>query len=776
MKSLLTLALIFHSLLSMSQTEIKFQFKNNKLSTQDSLTNLVLPIKLFFPPSLAGNSVSFVSETNQILAMGGQKFGEGDLEKVDETDHFVVFIADDKSVSPGDDKLNATSFLLQVGRHFFKMSIKADEKVEPLQRDEPDYVPGYVYYDVFTLLDPRTSTGLMNKILATYGIDDVSKNEFLADVFPDKTRVQAGVAASLLGSLGSTDITYFAEGLARFLAERTKEELNEAFFNKMRKQLNTYPELKTVFPKTTEFLNVIDSYAYASVIQVLKEAFETDVQNLPDNLYNIKSLSDSDCDKLAICGEDKDKCEGHDACQKRMKALAGYFATQDGRWLALGMFTVKEAFQSTNPSDLLNSVATAAEFDRLRDNSISEKKFDDLNIVSGIELGNLLSQSLVSKEEGQVWVTTAQLDKLFRTKNAFKVYLGLLLSFELRKENKIVIQFAKADNKPITFGGFLRSMHGSYEEIRPLISNTHKSFNAASNAARKIIEAADKSATADPQALYNYYKTLTSSLTLVIHDKLLNQVVGRDLGAAYAKVQSFLNPSVDLVYHVATKKYSAAVYDASILLSGLSKNDSQFKPIAKSFTKYGTLVSTVASAQSSEEVKTALEASVLPVGSYSIKRKTDWSISINAHVGAYFRTNNTEEHIPSVGLSAPVGLNISKGFSKSGNQGGLSLNLQLIDIGALVNHYLLKGDTSTVPNDFSVKLSNVFAPGFNLAYNVPKMPVAIAFGGQYVPTLYKLEQVGLTQQELKPTDEFRWQFMVLIDIPMINLKVWDFDR
>ncbi|MFX5484650.1 hypothetical protein ABTD53_19235, partial [Acinetobacter baumannii] len=82
----------------------------------------------------------------------------------------------------------------------------------------------------------------------------------------------------------------------------------------MKEQLNAFPELKTAFPKTASFLDIIETYSYASVIQVLKEAFETDIQNLPENLYNIKSLTDGDCDKIAICGKDKE-CDGFTNCQ-----------------------------------------------------------------------------------------------------------------------------------------------------------------------------------------------------------------------------------------------------------------------------------------------------------------------------------------------------------------------------------------------------------------------------------------------------------------------------
>ncbi|MFK5143357.1 hypothetical protein ACI4A9_28040, partial [Klebsiella pneumoniae] len=87
-----------------------------------------------------------------------------------------------------------------------------------------------------------------------------------------------------------------------------------------------------------------------------------------------------------------------------------------------------------------------------------------------------------------------------------------------------------------------------------------------------------------------------------------------------------------------------------------------FKPVTKSFVKYGTLISTVANAQSSEEVKQALNASVLPAGSYSIKRKTNWSFSINAYVGAYWSYSNSainKDSIPRLGLTAPVGFTIS---------------------------------------------------------------------------------------------------------------------
>jgi hypothetical protein len=309
-----------------------------------------------------------------------------------------------------------------------------------------------------------------------------------------------------------------------------------------------------------------------------------------------------------------------------------------------------------------------------------------------------------------------------------------------------------------------------------------------------MVAATDKSVEIDPQALYDYYRTFTSSLKPIAHSPLLKTITGKDIGADYDKVEQFLNPAVDIAYHISTKKYSAAIYDASILLSSLDnvvdeKMHPVFKPVTKSFVKYGTLISTVANAQSSDEVKQALDASVLPVGSSAIKRKSAWSISINGYVGgfygkAYSTIQDTLRNVitskldtitkpisyRTFGLYAPVGLSFNRGF-KSG--WGITLNAQILDLGALVNFYLTKGDKASLPTDFKVKLSDILSPGIQLGINIPKTPLTIMGGMQYVPALNHLSQISTSQ--LSPI-AWRAQLGIVVDIPLYNLKVWDFRK
>jgi hypothetical protein len=797
--------LLWFSTIAFSQVDDNITVVKVALNADGEITTkplnislLKLPIKLIFDAKFKGKNISITGTDNTPLAPKVVRFGDENLQKDGMDNTFRIIINKDRTVNPGDTKINVDNVKIRIDQNVINFSIFSEvidskRAAEPLK--EAEYKAGYLYYDAMKLLGNNSHNELKKKILGSYGVNlkTVQNNPYLNEVFSglfSKAGAQGGFGG-LMSNLGNADVTNAAAGFARFLAERTKEELNEAFFNKMKDQLNAFPELKTVFPKTVSYLNIIESFSYASVLNALRGAFEMDIQNLPENLYSIKSLKEGMCDKLTICGNDKD-CHKYADCKGRISKLEDFFKTQDGHWLALGMFAAKKAIKSTNPAELLHTCIASVEFTDLKASSSIPTEYDDYNIASAMELTSFISQSFVSKEEDQVWITSKQLKVLFNSREALKIYFGLLLAKELSVQDKNNIAFFNNNNNKITFGDFLKKVYNNYAEdesqLCNLILNTYEVFNTTNLAVKKMLSASEKSVQADPHALYDYFRTLINSIKPVTNNPLLIEFVSKDIGASYNKIERYLNPSADIAYHIATQKYAAAVYDASILLNSLNdikvtikKNENKvketagFAPVLKSFVKYGTLISTVANAQSSSEVKQALEASVLPIGSYSIKRKTNWSMSINSYVGAYWSYANKDDYLPVLGLSAPVGFNISKGISATGNYGGFGLNLQILDVGALVNYYLLNGDTTAIPNDFSVRLSNIFAPGFNLCYNIPKTPLSFSWGGQYIPTIYKYKQINGSNQ-LTPTNAFRMQFSLLVDIPMYNLKVWNFKK
>lgn len=766
--------------------EIYMKLDKNALSVEKGETsNLKFPFTVLFKEADFKSKEIKWKNGKDVIPGSNKKFGT-DIKTVEHDNGYykIIFEVNEKKVvcdALGDTSLPKDSVSIEIEGKSHSFKYLASEKQEP----DDKYQAGYMYYDALKLASKETEVNTKLNIFKSYKYEGEAENPYLIklyEVASKKDQAQNAPSGSLINSIGNTDVTYFAAGLARFLAERAKEELNEAFFRKMKDKLKEYPELKKVFPNTYSFLNTIETYSYSSMIQVLKEAFETDVQNLPENLYEIKNLTRADCDE-SLDGKLVN-------CQVRMDRLQN-FLTQKvaGRWVVLGMYTVKEAVQSTNPADLIQNISASDDLSELKQISKDNTDLSSYNLASTIELSNLISQSLISKDEKKVWVTTAELNTLLKTPNGIEAYLGLLLATEQIKEDENKIRFYKSGAQELKLEGILKTGADKIDQLKALIKNIHTGFNSANNAVAKMMLASEKSVETDAQSLYDYYRVFTTSLKPIVQNKFVKDNIC-DFSSELSKIEQYLNPAVDIAYHLASKKYSAAVYDATQLLN--NKKEPAFeKPVAQSLVKYGTLISTVANAQSSDEVKKAIEASVLPAGSSAIKRNSNWSVSINAYVGAYYGkvytheqkyiydTSNTvidsarvKKSYQTYGLYAPVGVSLNKG-SKSG--WGLSLSAQVIDLGALVNFYLKEGDQTALPSDFKVRLSNIFAPGVQLGINIPKTPLTLMGGIQYVPALYETSQIK-SKPEITASDAYRIHLGLVVDIPLWNLKVWDFNN
>jgi hypothetical protein len=127
-------------------------------------------------------------------------------------------------------------------------------------------------------------------------------------------------------------------------------------------------------------------------------------------------------------------------------------------------------------------------------------------------------------------------------------------------------------------------------------------------------------------------------------------------------------------------------------------------------------------------------------------------------------------------LYAPIGLSFNRGFKCGGlkNSWGLTISTQLLDVGALVNFYMQNSDAASLPSGFKVRLSDIISPGLQLGVNLPRCPITLMGGIQYVPALNKTSQIA-SSSELSPV-AWRAQIGVVVDIPLYNLKVWDFKK
>ena len=105
----------------------------------------------------------------------------------------------------------------------------------------------------------KTETNLA--ILAQYLPDTSSNGTAIQVNFNDNPFFKIGGGAmanetfskikGIVSSIGGLNVTNFADGLAKFMVKRFKEELNLAFFEKFKQDLDDprYVELKILFPE-----------------------------------------------------------------------------------------------------------------------------------------------------------------------------------------------------------------------------------------------------------------------------------------------------------------------------------------------------------------------------------------------------------------------------------------------------------------------------------------------------------------------------------------------
>lgn len=215
----------------------------------------------------------------------------------------------------------------------------------------------------------------------------------------------AGNGSNLFSNAASLDVTNFALGLTDLLIERTKTELNTAFFKRFQEELNKprYKDLGLLFPETVELLGVIgvEIYQFDHYLNGLRNAFDKDLAALLDHLPAVVER------------------HGDDPVFKANPALEPslQLALELAGWVKDG----------EHPGSMLLQLAKSGHADALAaaDSTVSRE------LVSGIRLAALVSESLRrSGDSLHYWVGEEQLERL-KDPVTLKIYLGLL--YEMSK-------------------------------------------------------------------------------------------------------------------------------------------------------------------------------------------------------------------------------------------------------------------------------------------------------------------------------------------------------
>lgn len=521
-----------------------------------------------------------------------------------------------------------------------------------------------------------------------------------------------------LTKLGTLPVTTIADGAAQFLIERAKQELEIAYFQRFKKVLTDSSEFETLFPTTIEYLSVLKVEEISSMLNALKSAFNQDIRNLPEHAI--------DLEKLPKYNE--------------------LYASNTGKLIKTGLLLVKPIEQGDNVFELLQFLANDANtpLDQLDDNYAA--------IYSSIKLGNIISESLRSSEEGTIWVRSSELLQFFGDDKQFKLYLGLLyqqtkgetiqignnsfsISSELAKADTLLSQLNLYRKAFQEFGDILEDVNSVYNSVAELL----KSNNAADLAlirehTMSLITLVENSGNLTEQ----FFDTTGFNQQLITFSKQLNR-------------------ALSIAEHLRSKNYTASLVELGILFSALEID----KKLMDDFIKYGSFMAAMAEAGSADDIQSILENHVLPPTSYRTKRISASSITINAYLGAFggldIETENYQPS-PSFGMWAPIGPAFT--FSTSKKDASNTFYISLIDLGA-VTSYRLNDTKESLPE---LQLQNIISPGVFYIRGIRNSPISWHIGAQYGPNLREIAD-GVEAAS------YRVHAGISVDIPLFNLRV-----
>lgn len=154
-------------------------------------------------------------------------------------------------------------------------------ELEKLVKDNPILVKGY------KCISLENIKNYIQEGLITFGKS-----------YPDN-KTDLNIEVSLNGNSSGLSESSIIDATASFIADRMKEELNVAFFEKLKRDLNDSElvVLKTIFPNT--FLLLKEDFNYTNYLVLLRTAFVEDLNSIYFNIPKLKITSNnSDLERL----------------------------------------------------------------------------------------------------------------------------------------------------------------------------------------------------------------------------------------------------------------------------------------------------------------------------------------------------------------------------------------------------------------------------------------------------------------------------------------------
>jgi hypothetical protein len=599
----------------------------------------------------------------------------------------------------------------------------------------------------------------------------VKKQEIPANygaVATQALRGASGISAASLPATSLLSATQIIDGTALFLKQRIKEELGIAFFNRMRRRLDENDLLGRMFPSTHRLLRGVADLdnSIPSLNSLAINAFQSDMESLPESIENTLLYS-SNFQEIR-----------HDRAFK---------------YYILPFNVVKHMRLGSHPAWVMEDMrdryfTDSTELDRiiqmmvaLNDNLRAVEKpklslYPDNPTTNGYPPSNNTPQSATpiavandkSLTDTDLWITQKEWNSFKSKTQARELFMGLLY----QKNKDGIFSFLKGRS----YTDIRKAMVLLSENVDDYLAQLNN-FDHTYNA----IQTAPNRSNKDSLGLeLGWAITQLIDRSHWLYFTLLDprqQVNARN--QYWHTYKPITESTLKAIASLQRKNWAGVMLNSYQILRGLSrieawKDGKVFgNEHLKTFFFYGNFMTDVLTAVSSQEVASILSRYAAPVGSYTVKRRSEFSIAVNAYPGLYGGWEQARDfELPAgvvrssfvSGVTAPIGVAFNFGGLGKRNNQSLSAFLSIIDIGAVLSYRWANDQAQGLPE--KVEWAQVMSPGVHLMYGLPELPIAFSVGYQLQPRLRKVEQNG---NEFKNGDFWRISFGATTDITIFNL-------
>ncbi|MEI7582042.1 hypothetical protein [Runella sp.] len=608
-----------------------------------------------------------------------------------------------------------------------------------------------------------------NQLLDNVKVNGKTIAEFLSTPLAAEAKRNEGEKLNFITNTaqnGLPSATIVADALGTFIAKRFKEEINIAYLEKFKTFLQEQEQYRTILPQTYDVLKNQEPYNYTVFLQALHEAFDEDMQGLPNNAltfleeYDLAKIEATKAkfEKEQTSETDKSKKEKID---KKIELLGNFITFIKSHKNEI--YSTLAVLRTVEKSNSENIVVALSGLDKLSSVNTLDETAPIRNVL---KTAGLFARNMRVDEENFIDKTDL---KHYENPEVVKIFLGLLLKTEKNNLEEICID--ASENALYNKLNTALSV-AIFSQLKNL-ADDYKKFQGAEK------PGADDATLRKSQQITYITTRLQASIDMLGHLANLSNTLGitnTNQVTEFEKYKSAAKTFITISKNVAEKDYGIAVNGVFNLIEILD-NNSERSPLLREFLKYGMFAATVASAETSAQMVEALETAALPVGSYRIKRNNRFNISINSYGGVSGGYEEFKVH--GGGFFAPsalVGLYIGGGTEQKNvkNNDGCSWGafLSLIDVGGIFALRLIGSDTTKNTTTTAVlpeiSWRNILTPGIYFVHGFKNSPISLGVGFQRAPQLRLSDKNN--SLTILDVDAWRIGAKLTIDIPLFNIK------